>query len=505
MSPRLVADLLAAAVARAPQRAAITRGDAIASWAELDIAARHAARALDARGVGRGDRVALIHDTSGAAIAAFWGAQLLGAETVDIPSHAAPDTIAAALAECRPKAAVVDGAQTRRLDPAVLPAIVVGSRTTGFDGPHAIEGSGEVTLSALRHHSPDAVALTIYTSGTTGRPKGVMLSHTNLLSNVLAARELAGTAEGASLLLVVPLYFVHGRMQLLSFAAVAGTVHLSAGFQFPERVLDELIATRAQHLSGVPYHFTTLMDRTTLGARPLPDLQHVLITGGALPSPALKRLATKLPGVKLHTAYGMTEASPRVAYLGPQEVLTRPGCAGRALPGVIIEILASDGLPVPRGGIGEVAVRGPNVMKGYVAGDEGRIDGEGRLRTGDLGRIDADGYLYLAGRRSDLIKSAGERIFPREIEDVLDRHPDVLESAVLGVPDPSLGEKLVALVVSRPDRPLDVAAVKSHALRWLPFVRTPRELHAVAALPKTASGKVDRSKLAEALDAARRG
>jgi acyl-CoA synthetase (AMP-forming)/AMP-acid ligase II len=200
----------------------------------------------------------------------------------------------------------------------------------------------------------------------------------------------------------------------------------------------------------------------------------------------------------------MTEASPRVSYLGPDEVLTRPGCAGRALPGVTIEILASDGLPVPRGGIGEVAVRGPNVMKGYVSGDEGRVDAEGRLRTGDLGRLDTDGYLYLVGRQSDLIKSAGERIFPREIEEVLDRHPDVLESAVLGVPDPVLSEKLVALVQARPGRDLDAASVKAHALRWLPFVRTPREVHVVAALPKTASAKVDRAKLKAALEAARR-
>lgn len=504
MTIRLTSEFLESAVARAPDRAAISRGETTTTWAELAVAARRAGQALLGRGVQSGDRVAILHDTSSAAIASFWGAQLIGAETVDVPSHAAPDTIGAALAECRPRAVIVDGAQARRLDPAILPSIVVGARSAGFDGPHIIDGDGDPTLPELRAPSPDAVALTIYTSGTSGTPKGVMLSHRNLVSNVLAARELAGTAEGASLLLVVPLYFVHGRMQLLSFTAVAGTLHLSMGFQFPERVLDELVSTRAQHLSGVPYHFTTLMERTSLGTRSLPDLRHVLITGGALPPAALKRLSTLLPSVAIHTAYGMTEASPRIAYLGPHEVLARPGCAGRALPGVTIEILATDGKPVPRGGIGEVAVRGPNVMRGYVSGDDGRIDHEGRLRTGDLGRLDADGYLYLAGRQSDLIKSAGERIFPREIEEVLDRHPDVQESAVLGVTDPTLGEKLVALVVAKPGRPLDAAAVRGHALRWLPFVRTPREVHLVTALPKTASGKVERAKLRGALEQARR-
>lgn len=500
--PEVLWDLLADAARRAPERLAVTRGDGRWTWAELERHARGAAALLEAQGVRAGDRVALLHESSPWGIAAFWGAQCLGAETVDVPSHAAPDTIHAALAECGARAVVLDGAQARRLDRAQLPAIVVGSRASGFDGPAALEDAAPSTRAAARP-SREAVALTLYTSGTSGRPKGVMLTHHNLLSNVIAARELSRTPEGASLLLVVPLYFVHGRMQLLSFTLAAGTLHLSQGFMFPERVLDELIATGATHLSGVPYHFTTLMDRTTLGSRPLPQLTDVLITGGALPPAALKRLASKLPGVHLHTAYGMTEASPRVTYLGPSEVLTRPGCAGRPLPGVTVEILGSDGLPVPRGGAGEVAVRGPNVMRGYVSGDEGRIDAQGRLRTGDLGRLDADGALYLVGRHSDLIKSAGERIFPRELEEVLERHPDVLEAAVLGVPDSALGEKLVALVVARPGRALDAAQVKAHALRWLPFVRTPRELHVVAALPKTASGKVDRGALITALGRAR--
>lgn len=499
--PEVLWDLLADAARRAPDRLAVTRGAVRWTWAELERHARGAAALLEAQGVRVGDRVAMLHESSPWAIAAFWGAQCLGAETVDVPSHAAPDTIHAALDECGARAVVLDGAQARRLERARLPTIAVGTRSSGFDGPSLEDATP--TLRDAARPSRDTVALTLYTSGTTGRPKGVMLSHHNLLSNVIASRELMHSPDGASLLLVVPLYFVHGRMQLLGFALAAGTLHLSEGFMFPERVLDELAATGATHLSGVPYHFTTLMDRTTLGTRPLPQLTDVLITGGALPPAALKRLASKLPGVRLHTAYGMTEASPRVAYLGPTEVLTRPGCAGRPLPGVTVEILGSDGLPVPRGGAGEVAVRGPNVMRGYVSGDEGRLDAHGRLRTGDLGRLDADGYLYLVGRQSDLIKSAGERIFPRELEEVLERHPDVLEAAVLGVPDSALGEKLVALVVARPGRALEAAQVKAHALRWLPFVRTPRELHVVASLPKTASGKVDRSALVAALGRAR--
>lgn len=500
MTARFISDLLAHAARRAPDRIAVTRGAEQVTWAQLDAHATRIARRFTELGVRPKDRVAIIHEAGIPSIAAFWAVQKIGAESVDVPGHTSPETIGRALAECRPRAAVADGAQAARLDPSALPDLILGSRASGFRGVHALEDESSAALPELSARSEHDVALTIYTSGTSGRPKGVMLTHENMLSNVRAANIAAAMPDHESLLLVVPLYFIHGRMQLLTFTSLAGTIHLSAGFQFPEQVLKELHHTQASCFSGVPYHFSTLMERTTLATRPPPSLRHVLVTGGALPHAALKRLSKMIPGAGIHTAYGMTEASPRITYLGPQEVLARPNCAGRALPGVNLEILSTDGRQVPRGGIGEVAVRGPNVMKGYVSGDEGRLDSEGRLRTGDLGWIDGHGYLYLSGRQSDLIKSAGERIFPREIEEVLDRHPDVVESAVLGTPDPSLGERLAALVVIKPGKQVDPRELKTYALRWLPFVRAPRELHVVPTLPKTSSGKIDRAALKAALE-----
>jgi acyl-CoA synthetase (AMP-forming)/AMP-acid ligase II len=342
-----------------------------------------------------------------------------------------------------------------------------------------------------------------------------VLSHQNLTSNVRAALEVMRLGEDERLLLVVPLYFVHGRMQLLSFTALGATICLTSGFQFPQRVLDDLVSTRATMISGVPFHFLTLLARSRLHERAMPALRHVLVTGGALPHGALQRLARALPGVRLHTAYGLTEAAPRVTYLGPDEVLTRRGSAGRPLPGVEVTIIGSDGLPLPRGGLGEVVVSGPGVMLDYVSGDarsSGRVDAAGRLHTGDLGLIDGDGYLRLFGRQSDLIKTAGERVFPGELEEILKKHSGVEDVAVLGLPDPALGERIAALVVPRasldPERRAALGAeLRSFALRSVPFVRSPRELHLVDALPKTGSGKLDRKALpalaARAADAAR--
>jgi acyl-CoA synthetase (AMP-forming)/AMP-acid ligase II len=223
-----------------------------------------------------------------------------------------------------------------------------------------------------------------------------------------------------------------------------------------------------------------------------------------------------LPGVGIHTAYGQTEASPRITWLGPDDMFgPKKGSAGKPLPGVRVDIVDGEGRALPAGNVGEVAAAGPNIMKGYVSGDHvssGRIDAEGRLRTGDLGRIDEDGFLWLVGRSSDMIKSAGERVFPGELEEILKKHSGVEDVAVLGLPDPALGERIAALVVPRasldPERRAALGAeLRSFALRSVPFVRSPRELHLVDALPKTGSGKLDRKALpalaARAADAAR--
>jgi acyl-CoA synthetase (AMP-forming)/AMP-acid ligase II len=154
---------------------------------------------------------------------------------------------------------------------------------------------------------------------------------------------------------------------------------------------------------------------------------------------------------------------------------------------------------MPPGTSGEIVASGPNIMRGYVSGDEvssGTIDEQGRLHTGDIGMMDDEGYIYLSGRRSEMIKSAGERIFPREIEAILDAHPGVRESGVLGVSDLLLGEKLVACVVPLPDSSLSREELRMHCLKSLSFVRTPREIRFVDQLPKTTSGKIDRARLA---------
>ncbi|MEM6992498.1 MAG: class I adenylate-forming enzyme family protein [Myxococcota bacterium] len=509
--PVLLFDMIAAGAQRHPDKAAAIFGEERISCAELVARSDRVASWLTSRGVGPGDRVAILCGNEMPALVYFWGILKAGAQTVDMPTLAGRATMQGILDEARPKAIVADAAQVTKhivvdADPLRIPELLVttaeGKQTAAAAGMTAYSDV-EILAAGLPAPerpdvSPDDVAMIVYTSGTTGRPNGVMLSHANFIENLRASNELMGLTADDSILVVVPLYYIHGRMQLLLHAMLGGTVVFSGGFQFPAKVHAELCDSGVTGFSGVPYHFKQLLQRSKIAAKPPPSLRYVLITGGALSATGLKDLSAALPGVGLHLAYGQTEAAPRITWIGPDELFVKEGSVGRALPNVTLEILGPDEQPVGAEQVGEVAAGGPNIMKGYVSGDEvelGKIDAQGRLRTGDLGRLDVDGHLFLMGRSSEMIKSAGERIFPQEIEDVIGAHDSVREVAVVGIPDDTLGEKIVAYVVLAEGHEVDRATFRGHCLERLPFVRVPKEFRAVDELPKTASGKVSRGKL----------
>ncbi|WP_438025547.1 class I adenylate-forming enzyme family protein [Sorangium sp. So ce233] len=509
----LLHDLLTAAAMRSPDKLAAVFNREQATFAAIREQSLKVAARLKRLGIGPGSRVAVLYDNSLAALAYYWGVLQSGAATADVSTTAGQAAIEGVLEELRPDALAAQPQLLRRMVadgwsgcPKVLLSTTEASDTiapllaagTSF---HALEEILETEFEADRLPRPDpsSVAMIIYTSGTTGRPKGVMLSHANLLFNVIAFNERIGLTSEDSLLLVAPLNYIHGRIQLLTHTMLGATIFFSAGFRFPQEVVLELEKYAPTGFSGVPFHFSTLLANSKLKTTPLPRLRNIMITGGALPPHRLRELQDAVPNAAIHVNYGLTESSPRLTYHGPShEVFARPTSCGRALPGVTIEILGADGQPLPPGLVGEVVASGPGIMKGYVSGDErtsGRIDAQGRLRTGDLGHLDAEGYLFLSGRSSEMIKSAGERIFPREIEEVLQAHPSVGEAAVFGVPDPVLGERIVACVVPAPGHAPSVQVLKTHCLKSLSYVRTPKEIYVVQDLPKTVSGKTLRDAL----------
>jgi acyl-CoA synthetase (AMP-forming)/AMP-acid ligase II len=506
----LLPDLLAQSARATPEKWAAISPDERVTFSDLDRKSSQVAARLRRLGVGPGHRAALVFENSVAALVYFWGVLKTGAAAVDISSQAAPSVIRDTLRDCAPRALAVSSQVLKRLlsgaCPSALPPLLLSAGKSELFGDaagteiHSLEEicqAEEPTPSRPSVGGHD-VALIVYTSGTTGRPKGVMLSHQNLLSNILSVNSRVGLTSEHSVLIVVPFNFIHGRFQILTHAHTGGTLFISSGFQFPTVVLEEMVKYQVSGLSGVPYHFRALLERTPLSKTPLPHLKYVVVTGGALSPAALLALQAALPDVDIHIAYGQTEASPRIANLDPKDLLRKVGCVGRAVPGLRIDILDDDGSSLPPGATGEVVVTGPNVMTGYVSGDErslGTIDDQGRLHTGDLGWMDSHGDLYLAGRKSEMIKTAGERIFPKEIEDVLNAHPAVEDSAVIGVKDEELGERIIAFVALRGSHALSLSEVRQHCLRSMPFIRIPREIRPLARIPKTQSGKIHRSEL----------
>jgi acyl-CoA synthetase (AMP-forming)/AMP-acid ligase II len=308
--------------------------------------------------------------------------------------------------------------------------------------------------------------------------------------------------------MVVPLHYVHGIMQLLVHALIGATVHCCTSFIFPGKIVKLLQEHAITGFSGVPYHFNALVARGGLLSAELPALRWLTVTGGKLASSRVLGIVETLPNVDFHIAYGQTECAPRATSLDPAKIRRKPDSIGAAIPRVSVTLVDEDGRLVPQGSVGEVVVEGANVMQGYWRDPEGTaevLDDNGRLHTGDLGRFDADGDLYLVGRISAMIKSAGERIFPEELERILTVHECVEEAVVVGVTDELYGQRVVAHLLVSAHCVGDtseqlVDAVREFCLSKVPLARAPREFTLWQTFPTKANGKPDRLKISEGKD-----
>jgi len=305
--------------------------------------------------------------------------------------------------------------------------------------------------------------------------------------------------------MVVPLHYIHGVMQLLVHALVGATVYFHDNFVFPRKVVSVLQTTKVTGFSGVPFHFNALISRGALFKADLPHLRWMTVTGGKLASKTILQILDNFPDVNFHIAYGQTECAPRATALDPAKIRAKPDSVGSPIPDVSVLLLDETGDAVPQGEVGEVVVAGENVMRGYwqdEAATNEVIDESGRLHTGDLGKFDDDGDLYLVGRKSAMIKSAGERIVPEEIERVLVAHAQVEDAVVVGVSDDLYGQRVVAHILTNTectehDESGLVADVREHCLSSMSLARAPREYRLWREFPRKANGKPDRMKIAE--------
>jgi acyl-CoA synthetase (AMP-forming)/AMP-acid ligase II len=346
---------------------------------------------------------------------------------------------------------------------------------------------------------PQAPACILYTSGTTGQPKGVVLSHGNLSSNTQAIVSYLALTHEDSIVTVLPFYYSYGSSVLHSHLSVGGRVVLEKNLVYPHAVIASLARERASGFAGVPSTFALLLARVKLSEFDLGSLRYVTQAGGAMAAALTQRLRAALPHVAVFVMYGQTEATARLTYLPPEKLDEKLGSVGVPVPGVRIQIRDDKGVAAMAHQLGEVWATGPNIMLGYWQNAEATRETicDGWLKTGDMGYLDHDGYLYLAGRRTDMIKSGAHRIHPQDIEDTIAELPQVEEVAVIGVDDPILGQAIKAFVVVTGREDVSSMHIQAHCKERLAAYKVPKTIEFVAALPRTTNGKLRRAELVE--------
>ncbi|MFN7964819.1 MAG: class I adenylate-forming enzyme family protein [Acidobacteriota bacterium] len=371
----------------------------------------------------------------------------------------------------------------------------IGSAWLSFDALFAAATQrGETVEPALASDSD--LACVVFTSGTTGAPKGVMLSHGNLRAVTSAILEYLPLATDDRYALVLPLFHTYGKSVMLTTWFSGGMLIFEHEFHDIHGFVARLSQQRITAFSGVPYHINMLLQRAPLAAHDLSALRWITISGSHCRHDALLELSQRLAPARVFFMYGMTETSTRATAVPPERLPEKPGSCGRPIRGVELRVTTDQGTDAQLGEPGALWIRGPNVMQGYWGEPEltAQTICDGWLRTGDVAHLDHEGFLFLHGRSDDIIKSAGERVSAKEIEEVLERHPDVAEVAVIGVPHDTLGESVTAWIVARHGS-IDESSLRSHCAQRLSPHKIPRAFRFAVQLPKTASGKVQKGRL----------
>ena len=445
---------------------------------------------LVSQGIKPGDRVALVsrHDLD--AIALFFAAFRAGAIIVWLNDDARAADTPAIVARAEPCLAFVQQEKHAGL----FQDTALAEHVQLLDTLQAPAPAAELPTDL----DDTAPALLVFTSGSSGTPKGVCLSHRNVLTVNKAVVEHMPIHQADSYMMVVPLHYVHGIMQLTVHTLAGASIHFFDNFMFPKQVVAAIRSTEVTGFSGVPFHFNALITRGGLLEAELPHLRWMTVTGGKLAADTILKILDHFPELEFHIAYGQTECAPRATALHPSKTRSKPDSVGSPIPNVAVLLLDDAGNAVGQGEVGEVVVAGDNIMLGYWGDDEATrtaVDEQGRLHTGDLGRFDEDGDLFLVGRRSAMIKSAGERIVPEELERVLVQWPTITDAVVVGVADDMLGQRVVAhlqVPAHDEDDAALIKAVRKHMSERVALARLPREYHIWPEFPRKANGKPDR-------------
>ncbi|HEU4669620.1 MAG TPA: AMP-binding protein [Dyella sp.] len=481
------------------------------SYAELLACARRLAGSLQARGVRRGDRVAIYLDNGWPAVVAIYAVLLAGGVFLVVNPQTKSDKLGFILDDCGARVLVTDAHLHEQflplLDGSRLPGGVICSgepprhpALSPFDAAIGADAPEPVPPAVI---GPDLAAL-IYTSGSTGTPKGVMQTHQSMVFAGGSLVEYLRLSSDDRILCALPLAFDYGLYQLLMTVRLGATLVLERSFTFPAQVFARMQDEGVTVFPGVPTIFAMLLAAHRKSPLRFDGVTRVTNTAAALSDESAARLREVFPQALVYKMYGLTECK-RVSYLEPELVDQRPGSVGKAIPGTEVFLLSPSGEPTPPGEVGVLHVRGPHVMAGYWNRPDltehmlrpGRLPGEQVLCTHDLFRMDEDGFLYFVGRSDDIIKTRGEKVSPVEVENAMSAIDGIREVAVVGVEDELLGQAIRAYVVLQEDARLSAGQIRALCLRRLESFMVPQQVVFVQELPRTPSGKVSKRALME--------
>jgi long-chain acyl-CoA synthetase len=500
-----------------PDKVALVCDDHRYTYFELGKRVEKLAMLLSTRGVNRGDRVAIFLDNSIEMVVGIFAALRIGAVFMPVNARTKHDKLIFVLSDARASALITHVALRGIWESALTAKTTIHTCVVAFDADvdasrptfHgtcvAYPGPDDSFPNTLAdpHTIDQDLASIVYTSGSTGNPKGVMLTHLNMVSAVNSVNGYLRHSENDVILCALPLAFDYGLYQLLMSVAAGATLVLERSFAFPIGILERMAAERVTVFPGVPTIFSTLMNLKNLERFDLSSLRMVTNTAAALSEEHIRRLRVLFPQATLYSMYGLTECK-RVTYLPPEQLDERPTSVGRGMPNEEVWLVDDAGKRLPNGSTGELVIRGSNVMRGYWENPvetskslkPGPIPGEMVLYSGDIFRTDDEGWLYFVARRDDIIKSRGEKVSPREVENAIYSLDGVLDAVVVGVQDDLLGQAVKAFVVRKDGYALSERDVIRHCLARLENFMAPKHVEFVLELPRTDTGKLKRTGLA---------
>jgi len=514
---RLLGEALQFSAGKNPAKTVAIYNDEEFSYESLKICAENLAFHLVSEGIKKGDRIAVYMNNSWQCIITIYGITLAGGVFLIVNPQTKADKLNYILKDSGANIIISESLLILELTLAIeglkgIQQVIIsgGNQNEHNTSPRFKDFEEIIHKRILNIKLPDIIpndlAALIYTSGSTGFPKGVMMTHQSMVFTSWSLIEYLRLSEDERIMLVLPLAFDYGLYQLIMAVTIGGTLIIEHSFNFPPAIFRKIELLKPTVFPGVPSIYAMMIALHKKTGIKFDCIKKITNTAAALPSEFISDLKKIFPNALIFKMYGLTECK-RVCYLEPELIDSKTSSVGKAIPGTEVFLLSEDGKPVNPGETGILHVRGPHIMAGYWNNEElsremlkpGLIPGERILCAHDLFKMDKEGFLYFLGRNDDIIKTRGEKVSPLEVENVIYNITGILEVAVIGIPDPVLGESVIAYITSQSDQQKNEKEIQQECMSRLEGFMVPQKIIFLKEMPKSSNGKIDKGKLKKLL------